>query len=256
MKIAVFSDIHGNPAALDNVLEDAKEQGCERLVCLGDIVGYGYDPSGSIERCRANGVECILGNHDAGLIGKLSLGWFNGFAAVGVLRHRGMVSEDDKAWLKGLPYAKKEEFGTLRAYFSHGEFQVPTRFGYINSIADAEMVMSCMEMMQNINLLFVGHTHYAETYALDCDGEVKVLEPGRATDSPDLSINLKKYNRAIVNVGSVGYPRNQYATYYVVFDTVEQMIRYRELPFDIDSYETNMQKNRMPLPRWLLEKYK
>lgn len=247
MKIAVLSDVHANPAALETVLKDAREQGCERFICLGDIVGYGYDPNSCIEMCRANGIECILGNHDAGMVGKLSLQWFNENAARGVLRHRNEVSEEDKEWIRGLPYSRKEDFGVWRTCFAHGSFTSPEEFDYINSYMDAARELAFMKM-RNCDILFVGHTHYAEAWAQDMDERISSYDTYNA---PDLSINLNNYAQIIINVGSVGYPRNQDATYYVIFDTDEQMVHYRKLPFDFDEYLSKMESANISIPRWL-----
>lgn len=169
MKLAVISDIHANPAALETVLADAKAQECERTLCLGDIVGYGYDPNACIDICRENHVECIMGNHDAGLLGNLKLSWFSASAKDGFKRHITEVDAPRKEWLKSLPLQKREDFGAWRCCFSHGTFANPEEFGYIEDSTDAELEMEYMQM-RGKDILFVGHTHSAEAYARDMDG--------------------------------------------------------------------------------------
>ena len=69
MKYAIISDIHANPPALERVLADAERCGAEKVVCAGDVVGYGPDPAGAIRILRERGIECAMGNHDAAVAG-------------------------------------------------------------------------------------------------------------------------------------------------------------------------------------------
>lgn len=245
MKIAVFSDIHSNPHALMWVLEDAKKHGCERFICLGDVVGYGYNPNTCIDICKNENVECILGNHDAGLIGKLSLGWFSATAYKGIVRQQDEVDESRKEWLQGLQYQKKEDFGAWRCCFSHGTFNRPEEFEYIHGLYDARLEFEFMKM-RGCDVLFVGHTHYAQVFAEGIMDDIPVCYD--IDDAPDLTINLNNYTRAIVNVGSIGYPRNQPFVIYVIFDTEEQRIHYRQSPFDFVSYIEEMNKRNIEIP--------
>lgn len=249
-KVAVISDIHSNPKAFLNVLDDAEKQGCTRIICLGDIVGYGYDPNACIEICRDRNIECVLGNHDAGLVGKLSLEWFNSFAANAVLRQMDEVTDDNKEWLDSLDYNIREDFGAWSVCFAHATFSDPAEFGYINGPGDAVFESTIMSSGK-CDVLFVGHTHYAETYAFDVDRNIFNFY---TYNSPDLTINLNNYATTIINVGSVGYPRNQDGSFYCIFDVDEQMVHYRKLPFDFDSLINEMEKRNLTLPMWLKEK--
>lgn len=123
MKLGIISDIHANPVALEKVLADAVAQGCGDIICLGDIVGYGYDPQRCIDIVRKEGIECIRGNHDDGFVGKLSLEWFSPTATNGVLRQRGQVNEESKAWIRSLPYFVRREYGPWRCFFAHGDYK-------------------------------------------------------------------------------------------------------------------------------------
>lgn len=247
MKIAVLSDIHSNPKALRTVLDDAKAQGCERFICLGDIVGYGYDPNTCIDICRQEGIECLMGNHDAGLTGRMLLTWFSDRARAGINRQLCEVDKEHKSWLHLLPYRKREDFGAWRCGFAHGTFSAPQEFEYIKDTVDARLEMSCMQS-KKCDILFVGHTHYAEAYGLDADEEMFLIAPRREGDRV---INMNDYTILIVNVGSVGYPRNQPYSYYCIFDTEAQMVHYRRLDFDFEDYVSQMESKGAPIPMWL-----
>lgn len=254
MKIAIISDIHSNPNALLDVLEDIKHQKCDRVVCLGDIVGYGYDPNLCIDICRDKKIECFMGNHDAGLVGSLSLVWFNSFASNAIVKQRTIVSEENKDWLRLLPYSsiEREGYGTpedkkFKMAFAHGELMSPKEFNYINGYSDAALEFSYI-VEDNIRALFVGHTHFANVYTFDMSRQLNevYVELDDAVDIP-----LEKWMCCIVNVGSVGYPRNQPYSIYGILDTDSRIFRHRILPFDFDSYERNMRESDMPIPLWL-----
>lgn len=249
MKIAVFSDVHANSDALNKVFEDAEKEGCERFVCLGDIVGYGCDPAGCIDICRGEkGVECVLGNHDAGVIGELGLSWFSPVAMDGVVRHRGELDDDRKSWLRTLKHIKSEEFGGKKCCFAHGTYYHPESFGYLNTTCEAKIEQDMMKS-GGCDILFVGHTHYAEAFALDKKGEFDRVET--IEDGNGISVNLGEYDRPILNVGSVGWPRNQWSTIYVVFDTDKMEAKYRVLPFDFAKAARVRIENGIAVPAWM-----
>ena len=88
MKYAIISDIHANPAALERVLADAKQFGAEKVVCAGDVVGYGPDPVGAIRILRKRGIPTVKGNHDAAVVGWRGTDGMIGSAREGTERHR------------------------------------------------------------------------------------------------------------------------------------------------------------------------
>ena len=256
MKIAIISDIHSNPTALLTVLEDVEKQKCDRIICLGDIVGYGYDPNGCIEICREREIECLLGNHDAGLVGSLSLDWFNLFAKNAILRQRPLVSDDRKEWLKILPYSvveregyKKKEKKKFKIAFVHGELTTPNEFNYIKGYSDAASEFYYLDRA-GIRVLFVGHTHYANTFVQDNSGEIHEYY---IDIEDEQSIYVGGNHRFIINVGSVGYPRNQACTVYGIIDTDTLVFKHRILPFNFYDYILRMQEADAPVPRWILE---
>lgn len=255
-KIAIISDIHSNPTALLTVLEDVEKQKCDRIVCLGDIVGYGYDPNGCIDICRDRNMECVLGNHDAGLVGSLSLDWFNPFAKKAILRQSPLVTDDRKEWLRKLPYSAVEQEGfktpedkKFKIAFVHGELVYPNKFDYINGYSDAALEFSYLGG-DGIRVLFVGHTHYANVFVKENSGEIHE----HYIDTEDEErIYVGGNHRFIINVGSVGYPRNQPNTIYGILDTKTLVFKHRILPFDYYDYIERMQEADAPIPLWLPE---
>lgn len=254
MKIAVISDIHSNPTALLTILEDVEKQKCDRIVCLGDIVGYGYDPNGCIDICRERRIECLLGNHDASLVGSLSLDWFNSIAKNAIMKQKQIVTAENKDWLRLLPYTLVEQEGydtpedkKFKIAFAHGELVSSNKFNYINGYSDAALEFSNL-VGDGIRVLFVGHTHYGNIYSYDKENRIGEMY----IDLEDeINTDISQFRCSIVNVGSVGYPRNQPYSIYGIYDTESHIFKHRILPFDFDNYIQRMQEVDAPLPLWL-----
>lgn len=253
MRVAIISDIHANPMALLSVLADIEKQNCSRIVCLGDIVGYGYDPNACINICRERGIECFLGNHDAGLIDRLGLDWFNPFAKQAVVRHRPLVSEDNKKWLASLPYHNQEgEYAFAHGVYMVKPVSISTHFDYVNGYSDAALQFITM-VSYDVKFLFVGHTHCANIFAQNSSFEIGEFFLDPEDEQP---IDLSKFRRAIVNVGSVGYPRNQPYSVYGIYDPDTHVFKHRLLPFDFDDYSRRMEAAGAEVPLWIPKRKK
>ena len=139
-RIALFSDVHGNLPALDAVLEDVGAHGISEVYCLGDLVGYGPDPAGVIDRVRDLGIPTIRGNYDDG-IGNRS-GDCGCYYATDQAKADGAASYDftdaaledrDHAWLAALPDSLRLSEGHVRVLLAHGsprkinEYLLPDR---------------------------------------------------------------------------------------------------------------------------------
>lgn len=251
MKIAIISDIHSNPNALRKCLKHAEDKGCEKIVCLGDIVGYGYDPNTCIDICRKEvekgRMQCVLGNHDAGVIGKLSLRWFSYFASQGIERQRTIVSNDNKQWLESLPYAIINEDNVFKVAYAHGTYDRPERFDYVNYLSDAAFEFPRLKS-EKIAALFVGHTHCANAYEVDKNYNIRE----RFIDLEDEKVlDLSLPECSIVNAGSVGYPRNQPYTLYVIYDADKMTATFQILEFDFADYRKQMKDRNIEIPLWL-----
>ena len=139
MKLAVMSDVHANPKALETALADARGQGCERFVMLGDVTGYGYDAKTALDVVRGTFDAVLMGNHDSACAG-LEPEWE-------VLANRNYIidcaeretlGEADVRWLKSREYLRSES----GAAFAHGCFDHPSSWGYIISPQDAARSLS------------------------------------------------------------------------------------------------------------------
>lgn len=236
MKYAILSDIHANVEALRRVLDDAARNAADRIVCLGDVVGYGPLPAETLALVRRTASLVLAGNHDDAVSGRGSSEAFNGLAADAVTRHRAALSADDLAWLKALPYV-----GTLdSARAAHGDFVDPPKFYYVDDAEGAAANFAATDAP----LLFVGHTHVPALAVVGDSGTVHLTDPQDFT--------LESNKRYIVNPGSVGYPREANGicqSSYVLYDSTARTVEFRFLPFSVASV---MARGTAPRPRrWL-----
>ena len=222
MIYAIISDLHANLEALERVLDDASREGAEKVICLGDVVGYGPLPAETLALVRQTATIVLAGNHDDAVSGRINAEDFIDLASDAVKRHREVLSADDIAWLSARPYT-----ATLGcAAFAHGDIADPPAFNYLNSRDEAAANFAATDAQ----ILFVGHTHVPLMHLVGPSGEVYRIEP------QDFSAEDGK--RYIVNVGSVGYPREadgQCQSCYVLYDTDMKSVRFRYLPFSVAS---------------------
>jgi predicted phosphodiesterase len=222
MRYAIISDIHANEQALKAVLADAAAKGVDRIVCLGDIVGYGPLPAETVRLARAACHIAIAGNHDDAVSGRSSADGFIGLAGDAVSRHRDALAPGDIAWLKSLPYVYEGDGFTA----CHGDFTDPPQFYYIEEISDAEANFKAC----GADLMFVGHTHVPSLFLTGASGKTYKTGPQDFT--------LESGKRYIVNPGSVGYPREadgKCLSSYVIFDSAEKSVTFHYLPLAISS---------------------
>ena len=230
MVYAIISDVHANAIALSAVLEDAHRCGAKKLLCLGDVVGYGPEPESTVSTIRARAAFTLAGNHDDAVAGRLDPSDFIDLAADAVSRHREALSEENLAWLKSLPYT----YNGKSFLCAHGDFTSPRTFEYVSDEKEAAANFAATKAQ----LMFVGHSHVPGIFLTGASGKVYSLPP---TD-----FTLEDGKRSIINPGSVGYPRtngNICESTYVLYDDTEKTVSFRRLPFTVRSV---MQTGRNP----------
>jgi predicted phosphodiesterase len=240
MKIAVLSDIHGNLEALEAVSADLRQRGADRVICLGDNIGYGPDPEAVIRLLRRQGYTSILGNHELALCDPKARRWFNFQAAENNIATAGLLTPASREYCEGLPLSL--EFGGAR--FVHG-FPPNSVFLYLTRQSDEQLL--ALLTSDAGSLFFVGHTHKLELVRL-AKGVIRrqPLAQGKILLVPE-----EKY---IVNAGSVGQPRdgdrqakyllwdNEAAsleTLFVDYDRTTTMNKIRALGFP-ESYASRL----------------
>lgn len=220
MKLAIFSDVHGNLEALEAVLGHAAKQGVDAHLCLGDVVGYGANPDECVDRVRSlPGVSCLRGNHDAAVIDARERVFFHEVALAGIHYSANHLSPDNTDFLRALPY---EYRGHAHVMGVHASPFRPEAWEYVLDRIGAERAFDAMKPAR---AAFIGHSH-APVVFID-DGSVQRFPAGGALA---LDLDARRY---VMNVGSVGQPRdgNPDAS-YVVFDDDANTVTHHRVRYD------------------------
>jgi diadenosine tetraphosphatase ApaH/serine/threonine PP2A family protein phosphatase len=221
MRIGIFSDTHANLEALKAVLAAYERERIDRYVCLGDTVGYGGNPNECCDLVRNLVAFTILGNHDAAVAGRMDYSYYYDAARQALDLHANMLSPENMAWLRSLPYDKREE----RLRFCHGSPINLEEFEYIFSL---EQAARCLPIWPELgDVTFIGHSHLCKAFALTENDAFEVVAQ---------KFVIRKNHRYIVSVGSVGQPRDyDPRASYTIFDTDEQTFEFRRVEYDIES---------------------
>jgi predicted phosphodiesterase len=235
MRIAVLSDIHANLVALDAVLSAAGE--VDAVWHLGDVVGYGPDPDGVVDRLSAAGAVGVRGNHDAAAGGGREIEWFNPEARAAMEWTRTAISDRTRAWLAALPERHLHEEFTL----VHGSPRDPI-WEYVTSVPVARANLAALTTRYGLH----GHTHIPVAFRED-DGRVEAITPGTGSV---LGIDER---RLLLNPGSVGQPRDgDPAASWLTIDTAAGTCTWRRVAYDIGTVQAAM--TAAGLPRRLVDR--
>jgi diadenosine tetraphosphatase ApaH/serine/threonine PP2A family protein phosphatase len=217
--IAIISDIHGNLEALEAVLEDADRQGATETVCLGDVVGYGADPNRCMELVRAKTRFSVLGNHDVAAIDLSVAENFNDVAREAIRWTHDTLTAENLDVLKRQSYEKIE--GEVR--YVHASPDDPPAWHYILTEQEAwNAFEACAEPV-----CFVGHSHVPLRVFLR-NGRLEVLE--------DLVVEVVGEDRALLNVGSVGQPRDgDWRASYGLWNPEAKRLIARRVEYDLET---------------------
>jgi len=241
MLCAIISDIHSNLEALNTALDSLSD--VDAIYCVGDVVGYGPNPNECCEVVREKSAATVMGNHDAAVIGKMALDWFNSVAREAAEWTREQLAAENRIFLEGLPYTAQAEGLTM----VHGSLPMPERFLYINSPWEARPTF---DSMGDSALCFIGHTHIAEYFVRKGRRE---RPPWRSVGADQISmtegglIELMPGFQYIINPGSIGQPRdgNPQAS-YAVYDSDARTVEIRRLEYPIQAVQEKMRAANLP----------
>jgi len=218
MKYAILSDIHGNLEAFNAVLEDLSQMNINKMVCLGDIVGYGANPKECLALVREKFNFIVAGNHDWAVSGKKRIDGFNSYARKAIEWTVDKLNDNEKRFLAELPLKIEVEGLT----FVHATPDKPYEWGYAFSKDEARWSFRSTKY----NTCFIGHTHCPILYAL---GEKDELYSATEFREVHLIDNI----RSLINVGSVGQPRDgsPFAS-YGIYDSKEKIFYLHRVWYD------------------------
>lgn len=190
-------------------------------MCLGDLVGYGADPVACVERVGERAVAVVAGNHEHGALGLMSLDWFNPVAKEAALWTRNRLDEDHRRYLGQLPLTSVVEEATL----VHASPRRPEEWDYLVSAEDGFEVFGDFQT----RLCFVGHSHRPDVWSLGSSGP----DYAGHRASPPAPVRLEDGRRYLINVGSVGQPRDHDPrAAYAVWDRDERTVTIRRVEYD------------------------
>lgn len=226
MRLAIYSDVHGNRHALDAVLSDISKSACDAIYCLGDLVGYGAFPNEVTERVRSNGTPTVIGNYDDGVgfertdcgcayrtpleqeLGGQSFAWT-----------KARVTAENKAYLRTLVKEIRLDANGRRVLLVHGS---PRR---LNEYLFEDRPLASFQRLtvsSNADVIVCGHTH--KPYVKRVDGVT------------------------FVNAGSVGKPKDaDWRACYAIVDIAKEVsVTFRRVNYDVKAAAAAIRTSGLP----------
>jgi predicted phosphodiesterase len=222
MRFAIFSDTHGNFDAFEEVLKDIDRSAVDEVISLGDNIGYGPEPDRVIKKLIALDIPSVQGNHELATEDKEYLNWFNPAARKSLIKTRKLLSKTSIEHISLFkPYITSHN-----CRFVHG-FPPDSPLMYVYQISEGRKQEILEEMTET--LCFIGHTHTLEL--MGYAGKEIEYE-----DLPEGVIRLDPERKYIINIGSVGQPRDSSnRAKYVIWDSAQNSLDVRFVSYDIAS---------------------
>ena len=231
MLYGICSDIHSNATAFKAVLESMHDNGVERRICLGDIVGYGVDTDECVNLVKENMDVCLIGNHDSVAVRYESSAGFNPYAKQAIEWTQKNLSKESVAFIRSLPYIHEEN----DICFVHASPLSPADWVYVTDLEDA---LNAFDHFSE-RYCFVGHTHSPVIIASRPLAIPKILD--------EYEYVIANTERLLVNVGSVGQPRDRDPrACWCLLDTKTKCVRLIRVEYDIRETQNRMKKQGMP----------
>jgi diadenosine tetraphosphatase ApaH/serine/threonine PP2A family protein phosphatase len=232
MRYAIISDVHSNIEALKAVLAELDSLGFDRLLCLGDIVGYGPNPNECCALLIKRDCLAIAGNHDEAAAHDSGIDYFSPLAREALEWNKAALTPENIAYLAELPRERHfEDFDIVHGSPVH-------HFEYILDAVDAQQAFARTQTP----VIFVGHSHIAEVYFQDPSGtthQQRLLHGGRIDIAPEF--------RYIINPGSVGQPRDRNPqAAFALYDTEERVVDVRRVTYDVHAVQGRIDSARLP----------
>lgn len=250
MRVLVLSDIHGNFAALESVVNDA-EGSYDVVWCLGDIVGYGPSPNECVEWIQQKATLCVIGNHDWAVLGRpgIDVDDFNPMARQAVMWTREKLSKANRAYLDSLPDRPVQPPEAAQVLVTHASPREPV-WEYILTPGIALDNFAVFDE----TVCLVGHTHKPAIYRWQLSPSLEDMMTGKVTvdylvPEPDhrLFLDLSETQRLILNPGSVGQPRdNDPRAAYALLDLESMSWEQKRVTYPVDLTQSRMRAANLP----------
>jgi predicted phosphodiesterase len=231
VRYAVISDIHGNLHALEAVVREITDEGVDGCFCLGDIVGYGAFPNECVRIVQELGFPSVAGNHDYAVLERISVENFNRIAKVSTAWTQETLDRNAQEFLSSLPLVR--EHGSMSLV--HGTLHCPELFDYIQTSYEAFLTLS----QTPGKVCFIGHSHVPVAFRLS-DHVSYTVEP---------EIPVPENGKVLVNVGSVGQPRDQNPmSCYAIYDDELEKVWIRRTAYDLEGAIEGIRDRGLPAP--------
>jgi predicted phosphodiesterase len=231
MRIALLSDIHGNFEALTAVLKDMEQYRPDEVWCLGDVVGYGCDPIPCLDLINRTCSVKLVGNHEHAVLGLDPIETYNDAARESAEWTRNTLTGREQEMIRSFAVTHEAE-GILAVHASPFE---PEEWYYVLSAAEAEDAFAAFDG----NVCFHGHTHIPVIFTH--------VPGGKPRRKAAHDFDPLEENRYLVNVGSVGQPRdNDPRACWVFYDAEEKRVEFNRVEYDISRTQTKMTEAELP----------
>lgn len=231
MRMALISDIHANLEALDAVLDHIDKQSIDAIHCLGDVIGYGPDPTACVElvsdRCKLK----LLGNHEYVALGLIDNDNMNPIAKTSAEWTQKQLSDREISMLAD--YDMEDRIADIQ--FVHASPFEPDKWHYLLNMHEAKQAFEYVDKP----VCFFGHTHLPMVFAEESDGTVR--------QRTGMNFKLAEGTKYLVNVGSVGQPRDDDPrAAYGIFDTSTSTVEFHRVEYDIKKAQSKMIEAKIP----------
>jgi predicted phosphodiesterase len=235
VRYLILSDIHANWEALQAVLRKAGSE-YDRILCCGDLVGYGADPDAVTEWVQSNVASTVRGNHDKAAAGLEDLEWFNPVAKESALWTQAVMKPGNIAYLRDLVKGPERVNGFQ---ILHG-----------SPLDEDEYVVTEREVAQiapylDAELSFFGHTHLQGGFLCHRNGVMSLRAVGEGSDEETLE--LEKDASYLINPGSVGQPRDgDPRAAYAVYQPEERLVTLCRAEYDVATAQKKILRAGLP----------
>lgn len=230
MIYGVIGDVHSNFEALTAVVNELQGERVDRILCTGDIIGYAAEPIQCIDLIRELDCVVVAGNHDYAAVGKFPAGYFHADARNAIIWTAKQLTPGYTEFLKTLPLVVElDDITLVHASLNHPEF-----FDYITSGVEAQLNFDILKTQ----ICFYGHSHVPLAIFYD-KGNIHVDKGG--------VFDLQNVDRVLVNVGSVGQPRDwDIRASYAIYDTNRKLVQIKRVKYNIRNAVDKIYKAGLP----------
>lgn len=223
-RFALFSDVHGNLEALEAVLGDIARHDVDHVVCLGDVVGYGPDPSACVEMVYDACDAVVIGNHEHAVLADSAMARFSPAARLGVEHARAAMGPEHLRLIRAWP--TRLTLDGLAC--THGSF-----FHDHNEYVTDRPTAARSFRGATFEFAAFGHTHIPSLFSAPIGRDVPQDFVRAAQLAGGPTVALPACHRHMINPGSVGQPRDRNPdAAWALLDTTARTVRVRRVAYD------------------------